>query len=653
MNFPENPVGTLLHLALGLVLTMGLGSLGSLLPFPASSPGLRLARCLGAGVALASLVGWVLGQLGLLSPGVLWGWWLALAALLAGRARVTRELFGAAWRDGACPAPALAVVGATVFGALAPNSHYDVEAYHYTLPLLYLERGSTAWTGTSSLEGYVGILHSLYAFVLGLGGEVQANLLGPVFLLILALVGSALARDVRPGSEGVASLLIVLTPVAFLQAFGGLTDLPVAAFLALAYADWLHLPEERLHFRWFALWCAVAMLGKLTALMPVAALVLALALTRPGATFDLVARHWKGTSLLVGGILVLMVRNTVVTGNPFYPVSLRWLVSTLHVPVPGEFPWLLFTPFQPGDERAWQDAWHPLLLAGLALAGSRWRLAVPSLLVFAMMSVLHSEESRYALAALVWLAPLSAAGISGGLAGSDGLSRACRWAWTGTCLLLALMLAASLAPRAAVVAGLETPHEYLAKRSPLQEAYAFLSQERFRGCDVVLMERRAMRCPLPFVVLSGPGDHWKDPPEHAELVLWNLEGNAAAQLVAARLRVLGPGTYPSSALAVPPLSELPEDRLRKLLRRKGVEGRGEVFVLDRDVRARPNWIKVMRAFEHAPVIYSRDGVVIQQRASCSGGVERAGGLERAGALEGSGALEQELREAGGEHQRVE
>jgi hypothetical protein len=188
----------------------------------------------------------LLGVLGLWWPG--WMAAVAVAPLLwPARARQVLRL----WLGQRFPAAVLVFIGVAACGALSPNTHTDVESYHYTLPRLYLQHHGLYWTDTSTFDGSFQLVHMLYGLAMAVGGEVQANLLGPIFLGLLALA-TAVACGRRQAGV-LAALLLVSSPVAFEQATGGLIDVPCAAFAMLAMDAWLLASRARRPAGWG--WC--------------------------------------------------------------------------------------------------------------------------------------------------------------------------------------------------------------------------------------------------------------------------------------------------------------------------------------------------------------------------------------------------------------
>lgn len=478
------------------------------------APVRQLAYTLGCGLLLTSWLTCVLGWLGLWNRV-----WLGLVVglpllwrprqILALWSRAQAELRGelAPWTR-LCLG---VVLGLALVAGLAPNTHFDVEVYHYTLPRLYLERGGLYWTGSFVFDGFFQQSHMLYVLALGLGGEAAAGLLGGLFLAWLGLLTVSIVSRFQPGAAGSVLVVILTSPVVLLQSSGGLTDLPAAALAMWALDAWLgHC------YGICALACGAAVATKLSAAPAVAALVLA----------SLLRGHRRGAAGIVLATVLVCApwwgRNLYHTGTPLYPLGGDWSprrVRSLEVGVgkllPRRFPLSLLLPdFSAGDGRRWQQAFNPALWAGCLLTGpgAGWTWLPTGVYLIGVLP-LHLADQRYLLPGLLWLGVISGLRIHGWLARSRWVRLAlAASAGTGLAFTTAWVL-----PRVPVALGWESPDHFLERHSPLTEAYRYLGLHH-AGERILLLDRRGYRCPLPFVL----GDHGMPP-----LALKNLTGLAA------------------------------------------------------------------------------------------------------------------------------
>jgi len=208
--------------------------------------------------------------------------------------------------------------------SLAPNTHFDVEVYHYAFPEVYLRQRSLAWSGNNVHEGLIGPVQLLYIPLLSLGGEAAANLLGPLFLLALLLTAQHLCESLRPGSGRLAVWLLLTSPLLLFQSLGGLTDLPGAFYACLALATLLDGPccNRRILEGGFWMGAAVAIKWSNALTVPI---LLALVVRRLPAQ-----RKLRALLLVLGLGLVIpqLSRNWLHTGDPIYPLVSSWHIGS-------------------------------------------------------------------------------------------------------------------------------------------------------------------------------------------------------------------------------------------------------------------------------------------------------------------------------------
>ncbi|MFN8613515.1 MAG: hypothetical protein U0931_38610 [Vulcanimicrobiota bacterium] len=516
-------------------------------------PATQLACALALGTVVTAAAGLLLGLASCLGKAQLW---LSLGLGLLLSARPDRDL---AWLrqcgPGLGPAGTRMLLGLSLLAALVPNTHYDAQVYHYTLPRLYLENHAFYWTATGVTDGIFHLYHLIVVWPLALGGEVCANLLGPLFLFILA---QALAACLD--QEPLVYWLVFSSPAFYLQSCGGLPELAAAAFVALSLLGWKS-GQSALS----ALWMGAALSTRLSAAPALLALML-VEVTR--------TRRARAAlrPLLVAGLFCLpwMAFNCYHTGYPLYPLGARWKTSALitsrslpsqsapasslpaaSLPTTSSepaattlsYPWVLFAVPAGSHSRAWQDCLSPLLLGGLLLCilGRRPSgISLPVLLCLAAQIVLAQPNPRFNLPGSAGLLVLAAAGWAPVWRSGPAWQRG----------LLGLVLAAGLLPgigytlpRLAVLLGRQTRQAYLRERLPVYEAYQWLASTSYR--KVLLIDPRAFRCPKQFflylqadlLAASQPdgeesfiGLHRALRAQDCDLVIWNLDNPSVREL---------------------------------------------------------------------------------------------------------------------------
>ena len=200
--------------------------------------------------------------------------------------------------------------------ATVPNTHWDSQVYHYTLPRLYLERGRVYWTGTGIYDSLFSLSHLLYAWAMGCAGETGVNLLGFVFLGLLTTSLMAVVHEASEGGPGqnVVLALVASSPLLLAQADGGLTDPPAAAYVAAMMAG---TPSRG---SW--IWGLAAILTRLNAGVAVGLWILA------------TGRRRVVAFVVLAGLLPWVAFNLLNHHAPWYPFGtfLRGL-PVRHVPI--------------------------------------------------------------------------------------------------------------------------------------------------------------------------------------------------------------------------------------------------------------------------------------------------------------------------------
>lgn len=563
----------------------------------ANAPDDLMLACyaLSSGLVMLSLAIYVLGMAHWLYPGAS----LSLLLIPCLRSKSALSLLGRAalqWRSQIGLMPLLICFWISAC-ALAPNTHFDVQVYHYAYPEMYARNHSLQFARANTHEGLIGPAHLLYVPALQLGGESAANLINCFYLGILLVVCRRLGAPP-------AVWLLLSSPLVIFQAQGGLTDLPVAAYCCLALEALLRKPA---HPFWVGLWAGQAVAVKWTALGNYLCLL------------PLCLAHRRlGVALLLGLCLLIpqFYRNYSATGDPFSPLSI-WRLAVFggtpnkleeppRIPVPdrwGRFPVnLLHVSLA---DRSWQNTCNPLILAGILLAlwQPRRPLQAASATAFLGLSLAAPSDLRYAFPTLCWCACVTARWIE-----SKRLNYP---------RLAASVLAVSCLPGLAVLVALSLQRlslrygrdSYLEQRSNYA-AYRYLGEHARADQTVYLLGRRGFRCPLAYVC----GD---DPPRGVPLPTINYyvadlrEPFLIPALVGDLVNQRRGQWVDLQSLLVGPLSVLSLAEIYEEVRSLGyaVNADGKVW-LERPLQARPK-LKMQGVFQ-ASVVFSQDRVVVLQ-----------------------------------------
>jgi hypothetical protein len=577
-----------------------LSATGLGLLWPGTGP-TRLAQAFSLGLVLWSLLIALLGQLGLLDARI---FALLLLGILAGTGR--RLLCGLRSLANSLDKWATLYILAVAVCAMAPNTHVDVQIYHYAFPEAYLKQGSLHWTAINVHEGLVGLFQLLYLPLLALGGEAAANLLSPFLLLALVQVCRDLCEGLRPDSGRRAVWLLLSSPLLLFQALGGLVDLACALYSCLALAALLQEREKSPNLPAAALWIGYALAVKWTAALSFVCLV-------PVAWMRLPAGHKSRAATLFLGLLLLLPqcsRNFANTGDPIYPLTSVWRVGTskgvsyggtrrpggIAPPAVYRFPWRLGSI----QERHWQDLPNPLIwlvpLLGLPVLVKRspFRpLALASGMAFLALCILGTTDLRYCLPSLCWMACLAAC-----------VWRGPGWLWGLTCLPGVLTVLALLARIPQWVTP-ERRADYLAARSPYA-AYRFLAERGRSGQFVYLLGRLGYRCPLAYA--SGDNRTGRPMPP-IDFYVADLREPYLIPALLARLANDKQGQkLPIEALRLGPLQALSAAELKKHLQNQGYDVQGDQVQLQALVPPRIS-LHLEKAFE-GRLLFSQDGVVV-------------------------------------------
>lgn len=342
---------------------------------------------------------------------------------------------------------AIAII--TLLIALAPPLKWDSLTYHLALPQAYLMDGRISHIPDNIFSGFPQVVHMLYLWFMGMGGE-QAAVLGwgLGILALLCIWGfSAKYLNSRYAWVAISALL------------GGFS---LASALSWGYVDWACLLvgisflvvmqswQERLENRYLYLAGAlggIAVAVKYTnALLPLAGLLFILRELKHKPSQMIRSTGIYG-SLVLLPMLPWMLKNALSTGNPLYPLLFRSgamdatrLAMYQHNLIGGSWIDLAFLPVRAtlwglegavvGDAPRYTTSIGPLLLAlgtlawlGIRRREEQWQktvrlagwIGVSGLLIWGINTrlVWHLAQSRLYYSIFPALAILAAAGFAG------------------------------------------------------------------------------------------------------------------------------------------------------------------------------------------------------------------------------------------------
>lgn len=410
------------------------------------------------------------------------------------------------------------VLGAIALCGLTPNTHFDVQSYHYAIPEIYLRQGSLDWCWTNFFEGLVQSVHMLYLAAMGLGGEYAANLLNAIFLWLLLLAAIQVTSQLEPKAVTANIVLLVSSSLILFQGIGGLVDLPLATYALLALGAFLGIHGHSGNRLWLAFWCGAALSCKITAIAPVTCLLLSLGYCYPGRW-----RYRAAGALAIMSLMALpwWVRNYFYTGDPLYPLLGTWrlqtfdwnpmsfLIPAAHAQSSRHEELTTVVRTWPGL-RALQNTvnlliWSvPLLLLG-GMGRRLGDLKVPLLISILPCAALCSQDVRYAMPFFAWWSIVAAILW---VRARQRWPRLSSFALGLSCLPGCLALFGLLYQRLPVVSGLRSKEAFLEQRSPYS-AFRFLERFGRPGQRVVLLGRLGYRCSLEYLCADAlPIQQW-------------------------------------------------------------------------------------------------------------------------------------------------
>ena len=212
-----------------------------------------------------------------------------------------------------------------VLQGLAPPNDYDSLMYHLTLPKLDVERGyiAIAWERAQSVALFPTFSSNLSRIALAISDARAAQMINGTMGLIAAGGAAYLVRFLGFGKRTalLAAIMFIAIRVVYWEMGTAVTDMPVAAFGALAliaYLSWRRIGGYGLAAL-FGLMVGAAILSKYQGFM------IALAFA-PVIVVDLIRRERSPVQLMLGPMVALAavaphaIRNIILTGNPVFPL---------------------------------------------------------------------------------------------------------------------------------------------------------------------------------------------------------------------------------------------------------------------------------------------------------------------------------------------
>jgi len=536
-------------LSVAVLLLVATG-IGSLISRPAGStsgegPGGTLVAC-ALGLAVLGLGVFGLSAAGLLSRAAVWVMAAVLGGLsfrrIAGILRRAGTLSGAG-RPGwpaVCFLLIIAVgLAACLISCLAPLTANDSMVYHLNIPRIYLSEGGLARLPHNV---YANMPHNgevLYTLAYAAAGEAGARLF---YFAVLLLAGGAVfslaGRLAGKLPAVIATACFLVQPLILDHRVVGNVDVLLAYYYIAAVILALDIRKRGPGLRSFAMLGLLAgfMLGiKYTALFPCLTLLLLLG----WAHKPRVGIRSVGTAALVALLVFApwLVKNTVHTGNPVYPVletvfdGANWdevqgkqLVAWQRSMGDGHSPAsYLLLPFnvslrgKPGlNYTRFDGTITPVFLCLLPFALFRRKRATTLFFVMATAGFIFwaatSQQLRFLIPTLALASVVAAVGISNILE------------WTGrrkagpVLILLALIMvsglllpdqygrpfvSASLGERLAVVTGVETRQSHLERNVQSFSMFDYMNSSLPAGASVFMIwENRGYYLDRPYLADS-------------------------------------------------------------------------------------------------------------------------------------------------------
>lgn len=502
---------------------------------------LELARTVGVGAVIWSIVWFFLGLAGLYStataiattiigivccvPGV------ARLRSARGESRTPESVSGT---DRVVSGLILFALAIAFFAALAPPIAKDTLLYHFALPKAFIAQHGNAFV-EGNIASYLalgGEMHFVWAMLLGgvysvRAGEAAAGAVAFLFLPLLLAVVFGWARELQVSRRWslVAVLLVASIPTVFHSASSGYTDVALAFYATLAVYSvtrWLNGSEAK-HLAYVSIFLGGALAIKLTTIFLIAALALVILLRVRQESSAGKRVSAAVLAFVLAGVLASpwYLRTWTATGSPLFPFYMSiwkgeapgWDVERSNLfqmmnaqyggvdRAPINYIWApvrLSLAAQPEDANLYDGVLGAAFLIGLPLLwfGIR-RGNNPAITMLAGISVIYflfwlfsSEQIRY----LLPIVPLLAVAIAASADGSEEKSSERAWYYllAFACVLgigTSLAWFALRSPLSVVLGG-ESRDAYLARQLDYYPYYTILNTNTPADAKVWLINMR-------------------------------------------------------------------------------------------------------------------------------------------------------------------
>lgn len=214
--------------------------------------------------------------------------------------------------------------------AISPPMRYDEMTYHLTAPLLYLERGGIVIYPEGGMTVWMHYAEMLYTLAIQTAGLTLTRILHLVFGLLSVAIAYLFGRRLANKKTGIiASFLLFTIPVVGYESATAYIDFFVTAYTtAVGFTLLLFWKEQ--NPRWLLVTGFLGGIGlgiKLTAGPVIAVMVMVLLI------ITIIQRRRMKNYLWIGGMISIIIalaipwfiRDTIWTGDPFYPYGNMFL----------------------------------------------------------------------------------------------------------------------------------------------------------------------------------------------------------------------------------------------------------------------------------------------------------------------------------------
>lgn len=218
------------------------------------------------------------------------------------------------------------LIGFMLFSAFSPTTQFDSLTYHLTLPKLFIQQGIIRFVSNNIFWGLAQLVEMLYLLCMLLGGKSAAHvfglLVGIMTLAVVLIQASKKTGNFDAGWVAIASLLCGYSLVWLLSA---------------AYTEWFVMLCGALTVAWLAQWKVIKDYSTIVILGIIGGIALSvkytggLILLSSGLIILLSIKknEWVKTLgsllLLLGSAFLVylpwLLKNSIATGNPFYPIA--------------------------------------------------------------------------------------------------------------------------------------------------------------------------------------------------------------------------------------------------------------------------------------------------------------------------------------------